>query len=141
MIVIYTSPGCASCRKVKAWLKENGLPFVEKNIFSVALNRTEILYLLKRSENGADDIISKRSKIIQEKQVDLDSMSVSELVDFIIENPSVLRRPLILSDRQFQIGYDSEEIDSFLPATLRKIAKCDVSCPEYANCAGNGGSE
>ena len=141
MIVIYTSPGCASCRKVKAWLKENGLPFVEKNIFSVALNRTEILYLLKRSENGADDIISKRSKIIQEKKIDLDSMSVSELVDFIIENPSVLRRPLILSDRQFQIGYDSEEIDSFLPEKLRKIAKCDSSCPEYAHCAGAGEAE
>ena len=138
MIVIYTSPGCASCRKVKAWLKENGLPFVEKNIFSVALNRTEIMYLLKRSENGADDIISKRSKIIQEQQVDLESMSVSELVDFIIANTSVLRRPLILSDRQFQIGYDSEEIESFLPDKLRKIAKCDPSCPEFAHCSGLG---
>lgn len=30
MILLYTSPGCASCRKAKQWLKDNDLPFVEK---------------------------------------------------------------------------------------------------------------
>ena len=34
MIVVYTSPGCASCRKVKQWLKDRNLKFIEKNIFS-----------------------------------------------------------------------------------------------------------
>lgn len=134
MIVIYTSPGCASCRKVKAWLKEHNLPFVEKNIFNVLLNKTEVKYLLQRSENGSDDIISKRSKIIQENHYDIDSMSMNELVDFIIANPSVLRRPIILNDTSFQIGYDSEEIDVFIPQQLRKIATCDRNCPHFANC-------
>ena len=86
MIVLYTSPGCASCRKVKAWLKERNIPFVEKNIFNVLLNKTEIKYLLTRSENGTDDIISKRSKIIQQNNVDLDKLSMDELIDFIIKN-------------------------------------------------------
>lgn len=119
MIVIYTSPGCASCRKVKNWLKEKKLPFIEKNIFSVALNPKEIKYLLQRSENGAEDLISKRSKIIIDSNIDVDAMSINELVDFIIANPSVLKRPIILDDIIFQIGYDSEEIDSFLPTSLR----------------------
>lgn len=96
MIVIYTSPGCASCRKVKAWLKERNIRFVEKNIFNVLLNKNEIKYLLSRSENGSDDIISKRSKIIQENKIDLDALSTDELINFIINNPSVLRRPIIL---------------------------------------------
>ena len=33
MIRIYTAPSCASCRKVKSWLNENQIPYVEKNIF------------------------------------------------------------------------------------------------------------
>lgn len=134
MIVVYTSPGCASCRKVKAWLKDKGLAFVEKNIFQVLLNRTEIKYLLQRSDNGSEDIISKRSKIIQENNFDIESMSTNELVDFIIANPSVLRRPIILNDTNFQIGYDSEEIDAFVPEELRKVAKCDKNCPHYCQC-------
>ena len=134
MIVIYTSPGCASCRKVKAWLKEKNLPFVEKNIFNVALNPTEVKYLLSRSDNGAEDIISKRSKIIQDNEIDIEAMSLNELIDFIIKNPSILRRPLIINDREFQIGYDAEEIDAFLPAKIKEIAKCDKSCPNFDKC-------
>ncbi len=134
MIVIYTSPGCASCRKVKAWLKEHHLPYIEKNIFQILLNKKEVKYLLQRSDNGSEDIISKRSKVIQENNYNIDEMSTNELVDFIIANPSVLRRPIILNDTNFQIGYDSEEIDAFVPEELRKVAKCDKNCPNYDNC-------
>ena len=81
MIVVYTSPGCASCRKVKQWLKDRDLPFIEKNIFKTLLNTNEIKHLLMRSENGSDDIISKRSKIIQESSIDIDAMSQCALLD------------------------------------------------------------
>lgn len=52
MIRIYTAPSCASCRKVKSWLNENQIPYVEKNIFSTLLKESELRELLERSENG-----------------------------------------------------------------------------------------
>ncbi len=136
MIVVYTSPGCASCRKVKAWLNKRQLPYIEKNIFKILLNDQEIKHLLMRSENGSDDIISKRSKIIQESNIDLDAMTVDELVQFVKKNPSVLKRPIIISENSFQVGYDEEEMGVFVPRELRKIAhlSCNESCPNYALC-------
>ena len=136
MILVYTSPGCASCRKVKQWLKDRNLPFREKNIFRTLLNDEEIRYLLMRSENGSDDIISKRSKVIAENNVKIDDMSVSELIRFIQRNPSVLKRPIILNERNFQVGYDSEEIGVFVPEELRRIAmnSCSQNCPNYEGC-------
>ena len=59
MIVVYTSPGCASCRKVKQWLKDRNLKFIEKNIFSTLLNKNEIRHLLMRREQDTEDTISK----------------------------------------------------------------------------------
>ena len=115
MIVVYTSPGCASCRKVKQWLKDRNLKFIEKNIFTTLLNESEIKHLLMRSENGTEDIISKRSKVIQELKIDLDELSMSALVKFIQNNPSVLKRPIILNERSFLVGYDEEEIGAFVP--------------------------
>ena len=88
MIRIYTAPSCASCRKVKSWLKEQNIPYVEKNIFSTLLRKNELKELLERSENGTDDIISKRSKIIKENQIDVDDMTTNELIEFIQNNPS-----------------------------------------------------
>jgi len=136
MIVVYTSPGCASCRKVKQWLKDRNLKFIEKNIFSTLLNENEIKHLLMRSENGTEDIISKRSKIIQESKIDLDELSIKELVRFIQQNPSVLKRPIILNEKSFLVGYDEEEIGAFVPAELRRIAKaaCGPECGNYKVC-------
>lgn len=136
MIVVYTSPGCASCRKVKKWLKDHELKYIEKNIFTTLLNDVEIRHLLNRSENGTDDIISKRSKIIQENRVDIESMSTTQLIEFIKQNPSVLKRPIIVNDRVFQVGFDEEEIDAFIPSNLRKIAQeaCNSQCPNWEGC-------
>ena len=136
MIVLYTSPGCSSCRKVKQWLKDHDLEYTEKNIFKTLLDKEEIKYLLSRSENGTDDLISRRSKIIQEGKINLDEMSLNDLVDFIQANPSILRRPIILSSKVLQIGYDEEEIDAFIPHELRRLAalSCHHRCPNYTSC-------
>ena len=137
MIVVYTSPGCASCRKVKSWLKEKRIPFIEKNIFQVILDPKEIKYLLSRSENGFDDIISKRSKLFQQGKIDLESMNTNELVNFIEKNPSVLKRPIIINEDNMQIGYDEEEIDAFVPKKLRSLAVSACSkegCERYEQC-------
>ena len=135
MIRIYTAPSCASCRKVKAWLKEHQIPYVEKNIFSTLLRESELKELLERSENGTDDIISKRSKIIKENKIDLDDLSINELIHFIQENPSVLKRPIIIDERRFQVGYNAEEIRAFIPRELRKLQECarDNDCPPFVS--------
>lgn len=136
MIVVYTSPGCASCRKVKQWLKDRNLDFIEKNIFKTLLNDNEIKHLLIRSENGSDDIVSKRSKIIQSEKIDIDAMTTDELIKFIKQNPSVLKRPIILNEQNFQVGFDEDEISIFVPRELRKIADftCNRECPVYDTC-------
>ena len=74
MIILYTSPGCASCRKAKQWLKDNEMEYVEKNIFNTLLKENEIKYLLQRSENGTEDIISTRSKAFQALERSLDDL-------------------------------------------------------------------
>ena len=61
MLLLYTSSGCASCRKAKQWLKDNHIQFIEKNIFTTLMREDEIKYLLSRCENGTQDIISTRS--------------------------------------------------------------------------------
>ena len=119
MIVVYTSPGCASCRKVKKWLTDHNLKFLEKNIFNTQLNENEIKHLLMRSENGTEDIVSKRSKIIQENKIDVEEMSMNELVKFIQTNPSILKRPIVLNEKSFLVGYDEEEIGAFIPSSQR----------------------
>ena len=121
MIKIYTSPSCSSCRKVKKWFKDQNIPFEEKSIFSPSLSSKDLNEMLAKSENGTDDIISSRSKIIKEKHVNIDDMKISELLDFVKANPSVLKRPIIVDNKRMQVGYNEEEIRVFIPRRLRDL--------------------
>ena len=122
MIVIYTSEGCSSCRKAKQYMKDNNLEFIEKNINKGCLNEEEVAYLLKRTENGSEDLISTRSRIIKESGIDIEDMSTSDLVKFITDNPTVLKRPIIIDGYEMQTGYDEEQISIFKRNDLKKFS-------------------
>ena len=128
MITLYTSPSCLSCRKVKKYFIDNNIEFKEKNIFQTKLLRSDIFKMLANSENGFEDIISTKSKIFKESNVDINSFTIHELVDFIIDNPSILKRPIIVNDIDLQVGYNPDDISLFLPEAMRD-ASCGV-CPE-----------
>lgn len=136
MVIIYTSPGCASCRKAKQWLKDNQIEFKEKNIFTTLLDENEIKYILSRCENGTEDIISVRSKAFQSLKKNIDDYSMKELVTLIQKNPSILKRPIMLSKKSLVVGYDDDEITTMMPSELRPVLEesCNPSCPNYEIC-------
>ena len=136
MIKVYTSPSCSSCRKVKKWFMDNDIPFIEKNIFGPTFKEKDIYDILSKTDNGVDDIIAKRSKIVQESGVDIDSLTIKQLVDFILKNPSVMKRPIIIDDNKMVVGYNPDDIAVFIPKA-RRIADyaCTLAaCPLYIDC-------
>lgn len=122
MIKIYTAPSCISCRKVKKYFKEHNIPYIEKNILATPLTRDDIMRMLMVSEGGFDDIISVRSNVFKEKQIDFEKLNSSEMIDFIIAHPTVLKRPIIVTDMDLQVGYNADDITLFLPEDLRACA-------------------
>ena len=120
MITLFLSPSCTSCRKARAWLLNHEVPFVEHNIMTSPLSAQELQHILSLTENGTDDIISTRSKIFQKLNLDVESLSISELIRLIEENPSLLRRPIILDAKRMQIGFNEDEIRAFLPRSYRQ---------------------
>ena len=133
MIQIYTTPSCSSCRKAKKWFDDHRIEYREKNIFNIKLTRDDIVLMLKNTESGFDDIISTRSKVFQEKNLNIEEMSMRDLTNFIIENPSVLRRPIIIEDTKMQVGYNEDEIRTFIPRRLREIIMC-TTCDKGQDC-------
>lgn len=133
MLNLYTSPSCASCRKVKKYFDTHNIIYTEKNILSHKLNKEDIIKILMRSENGFEDIISMRSKIIKEQSIDLENMKMNELVDFIVKNPTILKRPIIVAEDEIQVGYNDDDITLFLPSELRER--------ECLNCFGDDDCE
>jgi regulatory protein spx len=133
MITIFTTPSCSSCRKAKKWLDDHKIPYEEKNLFNQRISESDIDRMLENAENGFEDIISTRSKIFKEESLDVEDMKISELKQFIINNPSVLKRPIMIEGDKMQVGYNDEEIRVFIPKRLRELIMC-MDCPQGELC-------
>lgn len=121
MIKLYISPSCTSCRKAKAWLTKHNLAFDERNILIQPLTKKEILNILRLTEDGTEEIISTRSTIFKKLNVNLDQLSIDQLLDLVVKHPSLLKRPIIMDNRRLQVGYNVEDIRRFLPRSVRKM--------------------
>ncbi|MEH7492771.1 transcriptional regulator SpxA [Neobacillus niacini] len=119
MVTLYLSPSCTSCRRAKAWFDEHQIPYKERNILSEKLSVDEIKDILRYTEDGTDEIISTKSKAFQKLNINIDSLSLRELYKLINENPGLLRKPLIMDEKRLQVGFNEEELRSFLPRKMR----------------------
>jgi len=121
MITLFVTPSCTSCRKAKAWLKENELPYKERNILADGISEEEIKEILRLTEDGTAEIISTRSKAFQELNINIDELSMDEFYAVIQKHPGILRRPIMIDEKRLQVGYNAEEIRKFLPRSLRTL--------------------
>lgn len=132
MVTIYTSNSCASCKKAKEWLKEYNVPYKEINIFNQAITKDDIKKILENTDNGFEDIVSTRSKVISTNHIEMDDMTFDEACDFLIHNPSALRRPIIVDEHKMQVGYNDDEIRTFIPREQR-LKNVFAACHDFAD--------
>lgn len=120
-VTLYTSPSCTSCRKARLWFEEHGIAYREQNIFSEPLTVNDIKSILRLTEDGTEEIVSKRSRAYQELTVDLDNLPLRDLYALIQEHPGILRRPIMVDEKRLQVGFNEEEIRRFLPRKVRAL--------------------
>ncbi|WP_428911516.1 transcriptional regulator Spx [Niallia sp. Krafla_26] len=117
---ILTGPSCLSTKKAKQWFEKNKIPFEERNIVKEPITLSELLAILRMTENGTDEILSTRSKVYKDLQVNLDELPLTELLELFQENPGLLKTPIIMDEKRLQVGYHEDEIRQFIPRKARK---------------------
>ncbi|KRL17569.1 hypothetical protein FD12_GL001699 [Lentilactobacillus rapi DSM 19907 = JCM 15042] len=66
------------------------------------------------------DLISTRCNAYHKLKVDIDDLTVSQLVDLMVKNQDLIRRPMMYNDEQLQVGFSEDDIRSFLPREVRR---------------------
>ena len=121
MITLYSSASCTSCRKAKSWLEEHDIPFTEKNVFTEKITDEELKAILQLTENGTKELISQRSQAFRELDIDIEDMSLGNVLKLIQRHPGIMRRPILVDDKRLLVGYNEEDIRCFLPRDIRKL--------------------
>jgi Spx/MgsR family transcriptional regulator len=111
---IYLYSSCTSCRQAEALLSDLDVETDRRDYFKTRFTKTELKTLLDRIGLTAHDVLSTRSRPY--KALDLASKTVSEdeLLDFMLEHPQLLRRPIVVRDNQATVGFNREAITALV---------------------------
>jgi Spx/MgsR family transcriptional regulator len=62
-------------------------------------------------EQGLDAVLSTRSPAYKARNLGARKLSKSEAIDLMLEDPNLMRRPLVLTKGKALFGYDAKEYE------------------------------
>lgn len=108
---VYLKPSCTSCRKAVADLEGRGFELVKHNLANDRPSRELLSRLI--DELGLDAILSKRSPTFKARKLGERNLSKSEAIDLMLEDPNLMRRPLVLTSKgKALFGYDASAYET-----------------------------
>ncbi|WP_087973808.1 transcriptional regulator Spx [Oceanobacillus rekensis] len=120
MTVTIYGAACSSTRKAKQWFTKHNINYVVRNVTRDVLTVHELQSILRMTVEGTDEIISTRSKVYKDLNLDIESLPLQELLELIQEYPRLLRSPIIVDSKRLQVGYHEDDIRQFLPRKTRE---------------------
>ncbi|WP_046173826.1 Spx/MgsR family RNA polymerase-binding regulatory protein [Domibacillus indicus] len=120
-VTFFTYPSCTSCRKTKKWLSAHSVEVKERHIFRETPTKKELLTLLSMTSEGLDELLATRSRMFKSLNIEVDEMPLSDVIDLLIKEPKLLRRPILTDGQNLVVGYNPEKLRSL--AKKKQIMK------------------
>lgn len=93
-ITVYEKPTCTTCRNLANLLKENGFDYDKVNYFIEPLTEEKLRELLQKANLAPYAVLRRKEPIFKELNI-TEETSADEIIKLILENPSLLQRPIV----------------------------------------------
>lgn len=126
MYTLYYSCRNGALFNMMNFFKENEIEYASKQTTQVELTKSEFMHMLHLTENGLDDIFSTRSNAYKQfvkGRIDVESLSINEVFELIVEYPTLLRSPIAVGEEKMSVGYNEEDIGRLIPRAIRKAKR------------------
>ena len=107
---IYVHPTCSSCKKAEALLAANGFVVARRDYFKDRFDKAELRAVLDKAGLTPDQILSKRSRVCRDLELESKNLEDDTLLDLMIEHPTLLKRPLIIGSGGSSVGFNAGRI-------------------------------
>lgn len=92
-----------------AYLEGKGIELVKHDLAKEPPSRRLLERLI--DETHLEDFINTRSPAFKERALDLSKLTKKQTIDLMMEEPNLIRRPLVLSKNRAVFGWKPEEYD------------------------------
>lgn len=129
-VIFYEKPGCSGNAKQKKLLGLYGVAFETRSILSTPWSED----VLNSFFNGLEkeDIINKFASKVKSGEINISDYSKEELVKLMLQEPILIKRPLLVLGDKKVCGFDVEKINKILGKDICEnvsISTCTSSIP------------
>lgn len=124
--IIYHNPKCGTSRNTLAMLLEAGAEPQVIEYLKTPPSREELVDLIKRMGIPVRDLLRQKGTPYEELGLGEDRFSDDELIDFMMEHPILINRPIVVTDKGVALCRPSEKVLELLPeGAIKSFTKED----------------
>ncbi|MFP1631779.1 arsenate reductase (glutaredoxin) [Zhengella sp. ZM62] len=109
-VTIYHNPRCSKSRQALALLQEKGIEPRVVEYLKTPPTRDELAALVKATGEPVRALLRKQGSPYEELGLDDEKWSDDELLDFMAGHPSLLNRPVVVTEKGARLGRPTERI-------------------------------
>ena len=113
MIKVLHNNTCSKSRAILEHLDENNVPFEIIDFMETPLTELELKTLLKKLNTDVQGLIRKNDRIYQERYIGK-NFSEDEWIKILVENPSLIQRPILIKGSVAMVGRPIENVRFFI---------------------------
>jgi nitrogenase-associated protein len=129
-VVFYEKPGCAGNKKQKDLLKTHGVEFEVKSMLDTPWSVESLSSFFDGLEK--DKIVNQFAPQVKSGEIIPEKLSKDELINLMIKEPILIKRPLIEVGEDKVCGFDIPKLNKLLNLDLdskKEIGTCQSSDP------------
>jgi arsenate reductase len=111
MIKLYGVPSCTQIRNTKALFESRGLEYDFINVKKTPIDETKLKEIA--GALGIEPIFNKKGTTYRKLQIKYDELSDAERLNWLLQQQSMIKRPLLEKDGRFHVGWDEDAILEF----------------------------
>ena len=114
MLTVYEKPTCTKCREMDKFLRESGVDFSKVNYYIEPLTSEKLTELIGKMKISPRDLLRKSEPIYKELGLANSSFTDTELIDFMVQHPDLMQRPIVERGDRAVLGRPTENVQKLL---------------------------
>ena len=121
MLKIYTISSNQETKEAERWLYAHKVKFIEVDLLKELVSTEEILRIVSLTEHGVEEIIETETRPYTRLNLNFKDLKLEDFMELLEENATLLKVPLMLDEKQLQIGFDEDKMQRFLEKPSKKV--------------------
>tara|TARA_B000000609_G_scaffold148844_1_gene132891 strand:+ start:616 stop:966 length:351 start_codon:yes stop_codon:yes gene_type:complete len=113
-IKIFHNPRCSKSRQTLTILEDNGIDVDIIEYLKESPNKETLLQIINLLDIKPRDLMRKGEIVYKEKNLNRENLTDDDLLQFMVDNPILIERPIVYDDNRAIIGRPPENVLIFL---------------------------